>query len=475
MGILGTIGLVVSAVLAMSLINAIRVDRIFKKGRRFGEECGNEYLEIETDKYAIYDAFSSRREGLSKPFLVTLTMLRVAMLVSLFTLLAVVYTWPMKDVKLKDAWLLLVLVLSVFIVCIVLWVVAWTKHFRKNETNIFYQNKPKDAKNAYGAYRKQLLITGLTILGLCALVTVVVGIWAFRAQSRSPSSVGATTNGETGATDPYKKAEWLQTTASHLMIGTVTWTLLFVMYVVISKHYFNLVASANSDYYGALISNVGAASKPALLKDALDKFVKVCMPVTNSVANSGTGMAELQIKLKSKGAGVDEVVELKVEQMLLLYFANNIRNYNDANGIGYGGDDITVVKPVLDNGELWKYVMHRQGKEFDDVKEYLEENVGRLSEEQVKAYVTPALEHINNIRNALRNIRDDKVVADNVKKFVRGLFIFGVVISAIILYLIFHYQYQQNPGRTVMQWCAMIIVLTVFATYYGWVNSAMRL
>jgi hypothetical protein len=438
--------LLLAVALFMTMRTTLRVDRIFKEGRRRGEECGNEFLEAETDKYAIYEALSTKQGALGKSFLITLDLIRTGMLLSLLTPFSVAYVMLKYKPELKSGRAATMLwfgaALSLSIGSIIAWLTIWIKTLKKGEANIFYQDNLQRAHDDFKAYRKKLLATSMGIFG--AFVSVL--------------ATGAYLYLRTPPERPLNKA-WLKTCLQHIGIGAAMWAALLAIYSFAAKSYFNMVSNANAYYYGSLIDD--ASESPKLLKDVVDKLVEYNMPTTKGDMDN----ARAASSLPAEASGTPlERVKNEVESKLLAEFARNIRGLERAEG-----DDYTLVKDRRDT--LWKYVMHRGGKELDDIQRVIETN----RRESKDTYFTQTLDNINLLRNALRNIRQDTRVRRHVRKYVRTVCIVAAVVSAIVLFGVFHVQYQKNAGRTLLQWCGVLLVLTVLATYYGWVNSAMRL
>lgn len=444
--------ILLAVAILMAAVNTVRIDKAFKTGRRYGEQCGLEYLEAETDKYYLYEQFG-KASKIGKSFLGALDMMRASLIVALSLLLIPIImgfvSW--NSSRLWPTRILLIVVLVWYLGAFAMWIQATVRLLKKNETNMFYQDNPDTAVEDLKNYRKNLLRFGIPIIG----ATAILGLVSFWLRTFAPE----------GSPDKGYLAEtgWI------LLLASVAWTMIFVVYHWYATGFFKIAKTVNGDYFKKLIDD-GTSG----LKTHTNTLYKTFMPNTK------------QGKEVPRATGVLEETKAEVERMLLRHLATNIRGLDTS----ITGDDLSVVKKVADTDMLWKYMMHREGKELEDVRMYVQDKLGHITDDaDVTAYLngSPAdtekkiakvegiLPTIRNIQNAMREIRGNTEVNAGVKRFVRQMLLLIGILVGVVLFAIFHATYQSNPGRTVMTWCIIVILLTIVMTAYGWINSAIRL
>lgn len=439
--ILVIIGVFLLISMIIAGVNTAKVDRTFKIGKRLGELCGNEYLELETAQHNLQSKFG-KTKPIGKTFLVTLYFARFIMLMALLLLLVVLWMFFRIDVSDGNASkmpqrALAVTIFAWFLASVIMWIMVWIKDLKKYENNVFYQEDKANADADYDKYKKNTLRFGIPIISITFLIgAAALALNMFLGPSKPED------------TKYYTALKWYRDAGVLLIFTSILWTFLFVIYRWYAKGFFEIAKTINGDYYGALIT--GDDKLKSLVNDLYTGYMKST----------------------TKPGGVLENVQHRVHAMLVKHFATNIRSYDKSNQ----GDDISVITRVADKGELWKYMMHRQGQELEEVHAYVVNKLGRVTNNNaIETWRENFLTLIRDIRNKMREIRGNTTFQTNVRKFVRRMIFLLFVVIGVLMFLVFHSQYQENPGRTVMNWCIGIILITILMTAYGWVNTAIRL
>lgn len=415
--------------IVMSFVVSLKVNKRFKLGQRLSEECGREYLEAETDKYMLNQLLESRTTTSGKFFTIIFTLLKVTMLCTLvLTLFAVIFLSG-EQAAFKSYKMTAFLVTWFLLSSMGSFIGIWIAVLSKQENNIYYVTKPEDVQASKKKYKKALIALTSSIGG--TMIMGSVGLWLYYSSS---------------ATMPAMDKAFYGNVATYLFAGAVMWFFMFAIMMIYVTQYMNLISVVKTDYITGLIDG---ANK--LKSNVHDTLYQDYIPETDITGNSDWDTMKKEIKT-----------------MLQKHFAYNIRTLDKKQG-----EDAELVKAEKLN--LWKYMLHRDGKEFENILAFVEDGKGDIEGNTEMADANKLITTIRNIRVNMRDIRANITVKNQVKKFVRSMVILGMAVFSFMLYLVFHSQYKNNAGRTIMLWTGIVLLLTVFATYVGWVNSAMRL
>lgn len=415
--------------IVLSFIVSLKVSKRFKLGKRLTEECGREYLEAETDKFMLNELLESRTTTSGKIFRMIFTLLKVTILCILALVWYGVIFMSGSQVAFKthkiSAILLTIFIMSSIGTFIGIWIAILSKH----ENNVYYVTKPEDVQESKKKYMKALIATTSSIGG--TMILSCFGLWLWYSSSATMPAIDKTFYGNV---------------AMYLFAGAVLLLLMFAIMMIYVTQYINLISVVKTDYIAGLIE--GANNLKSNVQDSLYRDYIPEADIT--------------------GTSDWDTMKKEIKTMLQKHFAYNIRTMDKRQG-----EDAELVKASSLN--LWKYMLHSDGKEFENIIIYVEDGMNDLDAEADKTSAKALIELIKKIRVNMRDIRENKTVGNTVKKFVRNMVLLGMAVFSFMLYFVFHNQYRNNAGRTVTIWTGIILILTVLATYYGWVNSALRL
>ena len=418
------------AALIMNAVTTSEIKKRYELGKRTSQACGREYLEAETEKYALYESLASKNTRMAQLSLTSLLLIRIAMMLMLLTAAGLVFSMKVKK-SLSIMLTMLVLVAAAF-----MWL-AISLRAKADEGRMFYATNKDDAAKKLSAYRGLLITPAVLIVVACLGMGIWVALGINAISEQSPSDANALVN------------------MLMMLGGTImAWLLLFVLSYKHGTEFSSVVAAAHVDYMGTLISGQNR------LKEVVTNLYKTYMPPDGARDASVLGRIGAEVKAR-----------------LLRQFGGSIRGLDNA-----VGDDRVLVderSSSIAGNVLWKYALHQDGKELEDILLYVESAIpieeGVEQDAALVAYRETLTKNIKDLRKAMRDIRGDRTVDAKVQRYSRSLSGILYAIAAIVLFLGFHKMYMVNAGRTTMIAAIILLLLVVFATYYGWINSAIKL
>lgn len=416
--VLAVVVIIVGSAMITTFAVVIKLHRAYKMGHRMVQECGVEYMEGETGMATLYNLLQTRNTGTAKQLHAAMTLLRFAFML-VFVLLVVGAFLLNLNQKVPK----LLIMGIVAAIPLIMYIVTWPAQWDKFEKNIYNDpNNPKKEKAYMG--------TNITFHILMILTTLVSGVVIlFKGVNKDVGTL--------------------------LTYGSIALMALFLIITFFSVKFVALIKTVHYAYYETLI---GTTTMTGKLNQYLSDLITTYMP---------------EYPIASDDA--DYVVKNKVRDMLMKHYAQNIR---DMDNVVLPTD--TAAKDIREKynneGNIWKYTIHRSGKEFDVIKSYVSTVLRRkLNPSQPNDFPNNLILLINNIRNTMRQLRTDTNVARKMKSFFRTMAIVGFITLFSFLYILFNAQYKLKPGPTLLKWIGTVLALVVVATCYGWVNTAIRI
>jgi hypothetical protein len=109
-------------------------------------------------------------------------------------------------------------------------------------------------------------------------------------------------------------------------------------------------------------------------------------------------------------------------------------------------------------GKYWKYIIHQNGNELNDLL------IAYPNNPVLAGYIT-------NIRNKMRNLRNDTTIQEAAQQYTQTTLNFAVLLITVILFAIFHFTYVhlKRPVTATVSMSSVVLLLLIIGPLYGWV------